>query len=271
MSVKALNITLGADPELFVISRYDGKFIPSLDLIGGSKMIPRQTSKEGFAMQEDNVLVEFNIPPTHTRDEFIAALKEGRMFLDDALKLNNAYTLVKASAKFTPEQLTDPRAKEFGCDPDRNAWNEGRFNSKPSMPEDGLRTAGGHIHVGYQLDNPAYPTDRANIELTQWLDLHLGVPSVLMDKDEDRRKLYGKAGAYRDKFYGVEYRTLSSFWLLSDELMGWAHDQTHRAIAAFNSGAQVSKRLGGLIMEAINSNNKDLAKELVLEHHLETV
>jgi len=58
------------------------------------------------------------------------------------------------------------------------------------------------------------------------MDLYLGVPSVLMDKGELRKQLYGKAGAYRMKPYGVEYRTLSNFWIFSDTTIGWVWDNT---------------------------------------------
>ncbi len=39
----------------------------------------------------------------------------------------------------------------------------------------------------------------------------------MYDKDTERRGMYGKAGAFRPKPYGVEYRTLSNAWLSNDE------------------------------------------------------
>jgi hypothetical protein len=45
------------------------------------------------------------------------------------------------------------------------------------------------------------------------LDLRLAVPSLIWDKDKKRRLLYGKAGCFRPKPYGMEYRTLSNAWL----------------------------------------------------------
>ena len=52
------------------------------------------------------------------------------------------------------------------------------------------------------------------------LDLFLGIPSVLIDKDMtqiNRRQAFGTAGAYRSKSYGLEYRVLSSWWVTKPE------------------------------------------------------
>jgi hypothetical protein len=59
------------------------------------------------------------------------------------------------------------------------------------------------------------------------LDLFLGIPSVFIDKDRTsvaRRKLYGKAGRFRKPPHGVEYRSLSNFWLSSPKLVELVYD-----------------------------------------------
>jgi hypothetical protein len=55
-------------------------------------------------------------------------------------------------------------------------------------------------------------------DLTKQMDWFLGAWSVKHDPDVTRRRLYGKAGSCRIKSYGVEYRVLSSFWVLSKAL-----------------------------------------------------
>ena len=54
-----------------------------------------------------------------------------------------------------------------------------------------------HIHIGYDNNNID-----ASLRLVKYLDLYLGVPSVLKDKDKRRRSLYGKAGCFRLTSYG---------------------------------------------------------------------
>ena len=87
------------------------------------------------------------------------------------------------------------------------------------------------------------------------MDLFLGVPSVTLDSDTRRRELYGKAGAYRAKDYGVEYRTLSNFWIWKDSLKDWVYDQTQKAVDFVASGQQIAKHHGLIIRKAINKGD----------------
>jgi hypothetical protein len=61
--------------------------------------------------------------------------------------------------------------------------------------------------------------------------MFLGLWSVINDPDTRRRQLYGKAGAIRFKPYGIEYRTLSNFWLADPKLIEKVWDMTAFAIA----------------------------------------
>ena len=51
-----------------------------------------------------------------------------------------------------------------------------------------------------------------------------------MDPGTERRQLYGLAGSFRQKKYGVEYRSLSNWWIFSEETMQWFFENTHKAI-----------------------------------------
>ena len=87
-----------------------------------------------------------------------------------------------------------------------------------------LRSGGGHIHVGAK----SLVTDGPEPILFVYLmDLLLAVPFLWIDKDKTsakRRKLYGQAGRYRVKDYGIEYRTLGNFWLNSPKLVALVYD-----------------------------------------------
>ena len=91
-----------------------------------------------------------------------------------------------------------------------------------------------------------------------------------MDTDQKRRTLYGKAGAYREKSYGVEYRTLSSFWLKTDDFINWAYTQTMRAVDKVNNLELLDNSLAERIELAINYNNQKSIDTLFKEFKLET-
>ena len=64
------NITLGCDPELFV-KDFDGNLVSAIDKFGGTKENPKPISDNGHCIQEDNVAVEFNIPPCIDKESFV--------------------------------------------------------------------------------------------------------------------------------------------------------------------------------------------------------
>jgi hypothetical protein len=254
-------ILVGADPELFVKDAA-GNMSAAIGKIGGSKQSPR-ACKLG-ALQEDNVLAEYNIDPAHSVQEWLTNNHTVRNELDVVLKPHALSTVVESSHEFTQAQLVGwgEQALQFGCDPDYNAYTMKR-NASPD-PYQVLRTAGGHIHVGYNK-----PNEETNSKIIRAMDLHLGLPSILMDGDARRRELYGNAGAFRHKVYGVEYRSLSNFWLSSSTLMEWVYNNTITAATTFNNA--VSDADARLIVQAINTNNKTLAQQLITKYKVVTL
>lgn len=254
------NIKLGADPELFLMDE-TGKFISSVGLIGGSKEKPLPIDDLGNCLQEDNVSVEFNIQPASNKASFVASINKVLDNLTERLKDKNLILAYIPAAEFNWDQLQTEQAQTFGCEPDFNAWN-GEANPSPSCPNLQLRSAGGHIHVGYDKVN-----QQNQMALIRAMDIFLGVPSIEHDKDTMRRELYGKPGAFRPKNYGVEYRTLSNFWIKSDEMKEWAFDQTMKAISFINAGGVVPFSDEPFIHDAIMKQDQGAYKLLKNKYH----
>jgi hypothetical protein len=247
---------LGADPEVFLVNS-EGKHISVIGLINADKWNPLQIKgmPKGFTLQEDNVALEYGIPPASNADEFAAHIQQ---VMDKSKEWLPGLSFSKLACTIFPaDQMKHPAAHIFGCEPDFNAWTN-ETNVKPSPPYEFMRSAGGHIHV---------ETDAQPDVVARYMDLYLGVPSTLMDKDEGRKKLYGKMGAYRPKPYGVEYRVLSNFWIFKPELIRWAWRATEAALA---SKVKVHE-LQPYIEEAINNGDKDMARMLVKEYNLEVL
>ena len=247
---------LGTDPEVFLVDN-TGKHISSIGLIGADKWNPLQIPDlpKGFTLQEDNVTLEYGIPPAKSAQEFIRSINK---VMEASQKWTNGLKFSTLSCTvFDADQMEHPSAHVFGCEPDFNAW-DGKENKKPNPPHPFMRSAGGHIHVETKQD--AY-------HVVRQMDLFLGVPSVLMDNGEDRKKLYGTAGACRVKPYGVEYRTLSNFWIFQPRLIQWVWDNTARALES-----QIDvRKYSSEILSAINNNDKAMAQALVKEFNLEVV
>lgn len=237
--------TIGCDPEVFLLQ--NGNIKSAIGLIGGNKHHPLKISEVGHYILEDNVAVEFNIPPCNSMEAFE---KEVTFTLNELKKKLKTYDFSTESALIFPEEeLKTADAWIFGCEPDYNAWDLTE-NEKPNCEEKNLRSAGGHIHVG------SYIAQENPVDTIKAMDLFLGVPSVVLDTTGNtRRKLYGNAGACRLKEYGVEYRTLSNFWIFNKDLIKWAYEGTKRALEFVYNKNTISEKDGNRIQNCINNGN----------------
>lgn len=244
---------IGSDPELIAID--DGGIARSvIGKIGGDKDKPKPT-EHGW-VQEDGVLAEYNIHPVESLSDWLQAHRGVRADLDTILAEHGLRTAVRASDWYDVVELQHPLARIAGCQPDYNIWIK-ESNIPPDLWETQLRSAGGHIHIGSEMDKDL---------MVMSMDLYLGIPSVIMDEDTERKELYGKAGCYRDKDYGIEYRTLSNFWLRDKATMTWAYQQTERALEMHDK-----IDVPAMVEDIINSNNKEEAWNLIQRYDLEVV
>jgi hypothetical protein len=250
------NVTLGADPELFL--EKDGEVVSAEGLIGGTKEEPKAISEEGHCIQEDNVMIEFNIPASKTAVEFRDNINFVKDYLSALATIQGGKLNFSASAELDTKYLQTDQAKLFGCDPDYSVHLK-RQNTPPESTGS-LRTCGGHIHVGY--DNPSQEVSE---KIIYAMDFVLGLESINLDPDDRRREMYGNAGCFRFKEYGVEYRTLSNFWITTNELMEWAFNSTLKAIELVNSGVidLLIKDYAKAVKIVIDNNDKEAAKLLL--------
>ncbi len=113
------NITIGADPELFLVDTSCDKIISSIGIIPGEKGKAYQgTMPEGFGLQIDNILAEFNVPPVplECKDAFIDNIEYAKKYICDFVKkINPNYNIFcKASAMIDEDQLKSEEALKFG-------------------------------------------------------------------------------------------------------------------------------------------------------------
>lgn len=221
MSVQVINcmsgFKFGCDPELFIFDGA-GEPVSAEGIIPGTKESPHPVPCG--AVQHDGMAAEFNIEPATNFADFNRNILTVMKSLGEFLPKDHTLQILP-SVNFSRSAFdnTSDSAKALGCQPDFNAWT-GSINPPPrDMNNPFLRTASGHLHIGWGDDFDlcdAQHTVNCR-DLVKQFDWFLGAYSVLMDDDPKRRSLYGRAGAYRPKPYGVEYRVLSNFWITSRE------------------------------------------------------
>lgn len=258
------NFLIGADIEVFLQNKTDGSIVTAEGIIKGTKKEPFNFDKADkfFATSLDNVMAEFCIPPAKTASEFYNFIQKSLKYINDNIP-KELQTVALPAAEINPIYLQTENAQTFGCDPDFNAWT--RLKNIPPGTSTNLRTCGGHIHIGYENSS-----DFLNVMLIQAMDIFVGVPSILLEPDNDRKTMYGKAGAYRDKSYGVEYRTISNFYLQNPKLTEWAYNNTVSAINFVNNGGcnTLGPEEKEEIVNCINYNNKEAALQIVEKYNI---
>lgn len=257
-------ILVGADPEFFV--KRNGVFISAHGLVKGDKKNPLKVDKG--AVQVDGMALEFNIDPASDESEFHLNIKTVMGILSQMVPdLEHALVPV---ADFGKEYIDaqPAEAKELGCDPDFNAWTS-TINEKPDM-ELPFRTASGHVHIGWGNGfNPEEANHMNMCEMaTKQMDFYLGLPSLMYDPDVRRRDMYGKAGTYRPKSYGVEYRTLSNAWLKSETLIKWVFRNVQAGMHELMNGRRLWEQYGD-IQEIINKSDVDEANAIIKDAGIE--
>lgn len=118
-----------------------------------------------------------------------------------------------------------------------------------------------HIHVGYPDNNID-----TSLAILHYIDAFVGIPSIIYDTDVERRNLYGKAGCFRLQPYGLEYRTLSSFWIANPSRLRFIWKQIMHALYAYEHGYVLPD--SNLTRNTINNNDIDTAKSLIVTFNL---
>jgi hypothetical protein len=266
-----MSLSFGADPELLLTGSGErGKFVSVEGLVGGTKGAPipiPEYADTGCGMQEDNVMLEFNVTPQSSGTNLLALTRHVLAHLTSWVENTHGLAVsARSSGEYGPDQLNTAQAVTFGCSPDRDAYTR---NYAPLVSPDTLgnwRCAGGHIHVGYsnEADVPTHV-------IVQLLDAYCGLfdaRGASVRGETVRSKSYGSAGRYREKSYGLEYRTPSNRWLF-DTSMGahMLHGVEYIAKLVDRGDVSTLQRLYSEIpvtevQVAINSGNLDDISQL---------
>lgn len=253
-----MKLLIGADPELFVSE--NGKLVSCHGLLPGTKANPHRV--ECGAVQVDGMAAEFNIDPAADEETFITNLNTVQNALVELLGGRSLEAIPVAHFGHEYIQSQPEEARELGCEPDYNAWNDGDVNPRPNV-EAPFRTASGHIHLGWKEDSLDFGEA---IVVTKQMDFFLGLESLFWDDDKERRSLYGAAGCMRPKSYGVEYRVLSNAWLRTEALCRKVFQLAHRGFEALDKGDFLFEKYDN-IEQTINNSDVEEARRMLNDYY----
>lgn len=245
-------ILIGCDPELF-LKNSKGEYVSAHNLLPGTKVEPFKV--KGGAVQVDGVAAEFNTDPAETSIQFVQNIAQVMSSMQGMIPDVNF--AIEPFAVFEPTYFNSlpSETKELGCDPDFNAWT-GQVNPAPNGDNTTMRTASGHIHIGWC--DGVNPHGKVHFEdcltVVKQLDYYLGLYSLVWDKDNTRRQMYGKAGAFRPKSYGCEYRVLSNAWIKSQDLQMWVFNAAQTAVNSLFNGDPLVNTYGEFAKNCIDDN-----------------
>lgn len=246
-------ITFGSDPEFFFVR--DGIVVPSNLVIHGK-------SKDDLVIC-DGFQGELNPIQNTCREVSGYAIKRSLFRAFGYARNAGATISFNVCHEISPEVWKDTplMQRRFGCNPSKNVYKN--VKRLPTGLGIKMRSASGHIHLGSHLINRL--DDEQFDNLVKVLDIVVGNTCVLVDRDPAnalRRKYYGRAGEYRKKGYGIEYRVLSNFWLRGYQLWSFVSALCRNAVSIQSAGK--STELINLfdmsdVQNAINDNNYELA------------
>jgi hypothetical protein len=251
----ALGMSIGCDPEIFAVDD-KGTLIPAFEYLPDKK---KPSLTQDGATYWDGFQAEMAPKATtclaYHVDHIQACLKE----IDQQLKAKfpKGRLTIQNVIEVPGHYLTDGKDEHviLGCDPSENAYGLcGRpVDNCRTLP---IRFAGGHIHFGVGKSIADKLPERQR--MMEALDAILGVVSVSMAANIDRpvrREYYGLPGEFRLPPHGIEYRTLSNFWL------------THPAIAHLTIDlARDVVRLGYAGLNSFIAADMDAVRACIVEH-----
>jgi hypothetical protein len=212
---------VGSDIECFLWNNKEAAVVPCVDVLPGTKEAPHPIGPgKGYAVQEDNVMVEFNIPPATTGPMWADYIDNAKQYVEEILPKDHSL-LFESSMLFKPAQLQSDQAKLAGCEPDFNAYTGGKMRAPWNAEANMWRGAGLHIHLGGDFQAPDFVCALI-------AELMITIPLGLRpDEDDLRAQFYGQPGIFRPKPYGIEYRSLGSVWAQDEYLLRDIGIQAH--------------------------------------------
>jgi hypothetical protein len=263
---------IGTDFEAFITDQ-ENRVVPADNIFPSEEdSIKLGNGNEVFY---DGMQAEVKVGPSHCRGYVCDNLVQVFRRLNKDAEDKNLKLLLEPAVEINQqvmEAAVDPKSRMFGCEPHLAV----ELGGLPEIIDVDAarhmrRYAGGHIHLGVINPDSCFHSDlnetllsaEGRLRTVKMLDIIVGNTLVMIERDQDRmrRELYGKAGTYREKPYGLEYRTPGNLWGrhpgLANLVMSLCRDAVNIVRCNLDAEFELPR---DMVVEAINTVNKDLAR-----------
>lgn len=241
MPVSGYYMDIGGDPEVFVVDGKD-KVIPSWKFLGEKEKQANVISDQlrDCKVYWDGFQAELAPVGRGCIAYYSDTVQAGLVKIWDLAKKydKTAKLSFKPVVEVDAETLKSAEQKfvDLACMPSVNVYGDAGI-PVADVRELGQRFAGGHIHFGVSM------TPEQLKKVVRSLDGVLGVCGVLIAQGLDdpyRRMYYGRAGEHRLPKHGLEYRTLSNYWLAHPAMLHLTYEIARMAVKFGYSGLYAS-------------------------------
>lgn len=253
----------GADPELFLLENGSNTLLPAFEVLP-PKQKALKTIRGNAAFYNDGFQAEFRLIGVHScHDVVVGHIAEAISAVSKKAREVNAHISLHDVMPIPPQSKVEyAKHLALGCAPSLNAYGKPPLHveSPSKLP---IRFAGGHIHFG--LANPRIGKE-AYIPLVKALDAISGVMGVHLGHSlcsPERRQFYGVAGEYRTPAHGLEYRTLSPYWLATSQVAYFTLDLARKVVNQALLNTLKWNADEDQVQTCINSNNPQMALEIL--------
>ena len=123
-------LKIGSDPEFFIRDSETKEYLPSFYFTEGTKTNPLELGND-YKILKDNLVIEGNIPPAGTKEEWI----NNMLFLKNKIKeaisvISTAQIFEGDIAPFKREFINTEDGQSFGCSTFIDAW-ENQVKTSP--------------------------------------------------------------------------------------------------------------------------------------------
>ena len=195
-----MKLKIGVEVELVVSNQREPVVCDFLKYTKSKPLIDN-----GNLYMKDASLLEIALRPCSSPEQYEEAVEEGLYKANQLLPPNHSLS-AQACTQYTQEQLDkDPYSSVLGCGQSLNFYEHRKM---PAQYTDTSRYGGVHVNVSIGSKMP--------LSFVYGMDSIAGLLSAsewetdAPEKHRKRRTWYGRAGEYRRKPFGIEYRTLPS-------------------------------------------------------------